>query len=74
MALPPQSDATADSGHTNVGDLVQLVEAARSLEELPTDAETVARAGIKAAIRQARGLPPLKPCQQKPKQVAQVND
>lgn len=74
MAFPAQNDTTAASGHTNIGDLVQLVEAARSLKELPTDVETVAGAGIKAAIRQARGLPPLKPRQQKPKQLAQAND
>jgi hypothetical protein len=58
-----QSDTTA-GGRTNVGELVQLVEAGRLLKELPPDLETVARAGIKAGIRQARGLPPLRPRQQ----------
>jgi len=63
---------TAAGGHTNVGDLVQLIEAGRLLKDLPPDIETVARVGIKAGIRQARGLPPLKPRQQKPKQETQA--
>jgi hypothetical protein len=64
-----QSDE-ATNGPTNVADLVQLIEAGRLLKELPGDIEKVARVGVKEGIRQARGLPPLKPRQHKPKPAA----